>query len=643
MSTSEASLSQPDLFLTFFESHALPMWLVEPESGLIVDANPAAVDFYGYSREHLKKMRVHQINQLPANQVAEYIHQAQNQKINHFIFPHRLANGDIRQVEVHTSPIQIGDRELLHSIIHDVTERNHTVKALLASEARLKHLTDAIPGAVYQIRWQQGGAKQMDFMSRGGELLFGLAINDIVMDPELIHQIILDEDLPSFRRSLQRSAELVQPWVHEFRIRHPDGQVKWIRACATPSLEPLTSDLVWFGLFIDVTEQKQLEDQFRHAQRMEAVGTLAGGVAHDFNNLLTAITGYCELLIDDGHITKGGYELVEEIRKATDRATSLTRQLLAFSRKTVISPKLMDLNTVIRDMHRMLLRLISENIDLRIELDPKLDRILADPNQMDQVVMNLVVNARDAMPQGGDLLLQTMNVQRAQPTQWRGVEVPPGHFVRLVVSDTGTGMGAAVLDRLFEPFFTTKTGRGTGLGLATVDTIVRKAGGLIEVHTQLGQGTRFHIDLPSVAGMDGQVKQEVHALSAPKGHETILLVEDQLEVRTLCARVLQLAGYHVLDVENGPQALALSDDTKQEIALLVTDVVMPKMSGRELADRLVKQRPGIKVLYISGYNDDELLQYGIDSESRFFLAKPFTTRTLMAKVRDVLDHGAATN
>lgn len=637
----EPVVSEVALFTSFFENHSLPMWLVEPESGQIVDANPAAVDFYGYSRTHLKTLKVHNINQLPPAQVSEYVQQAKNYKLNSFIFPHRLASGEIRQVEVHSSPVASGEKTLLLSVLHDVTERIHAVKALLASEARLKHLTDAIPGAVYQIRWTQGGGKQVDFMSRGGEQLFGLAVADIALDPELITQIMLDEDRHAYLRSLHKAAENMQPWMFEFRIRHSNGKVKWIRGCATPSMDSISSDLIWHGLFIDVTEQKLLEEQFRHAQRMEAVGILAGGVAHDFNNLLTAIAGYCDLLVDDGHISTAGVELVDEIRKAAERATSLTRQLLAFSRKSVISPKLMDLNTVIRDMQRMLLRLIGENIDLRIELDPKLDRILADPMQIEQVVMNLAVNARDAMPHGGELWLQTTNVHRTEPVNSRGQDYSPGHYVRLRVLDSGIGMEQEVIERLYEPFFTTKTGKGTGLGMATVDAIVKKSGGLIEVQSSPGGGTQFLLDFPSAAAFDGQVRQEASLASAPLGNETILLVEDQMEVRSLCARVLQLAGYHVLEVENGPEALELCQRTQEAIALLVTDVVMPKMSGRELADRMVQERPGLKVLYISGYNDDELLQYGVERESRYFLAKPFTTRSLMAKVREVLDQPAS--
>ncbi|HXG12094.1 MAG TPA: PAS domain S-box protein [Gemmataceae bacterium] len=395
----------------------------------------------------------------------------------------------------------------------------------------------------------------------------------------------------------------------------------------------------------DLTEQKQTgealrrtEEQFRQAQKMEAVGRLAGGVAHDFNNLLTVITGYCEVLLgkvpDDSPLRKP----IEAIAKAGNRAATLTRQLLAFSRKQVLEPKIFDLNAVVTDMNKMFHRLIGEDITLKTVLDPRLHLVKADPSQLEQVLMNLVVNARDAMPEGGTLTIETHNVEVDDRYARAGSEIKPGSYVMLAVTDTGCGIDEKTKARIFEPFFTTKeVGKGTGLGLATVYGIVKQSGGHIEVESAPGRGTAFRIYLPQAGEAAPEPQAAPAPATAPRGHETVLLVEDEEGVRALAREVLQESGYTVLEAKDGDDALEITARHPGPIHLLLTDVVMPGMSGVALAQRLMAARSGLRVLYTSGYTDSALFRYGYQEGDADFLMKPFTRDALVRAVRDVLD------
>jgi PAS domain S-box-containing protein len=386
----------------------------------------------------------------------------------------------------------------------------------------------------------------------------------------------------------------------------------------------------------DVTERRGLEEQLRHAQKMEAVGRLAGGVAHDFNNLLTVIKGYSELMLP--HLVDGDpmRAQVDEIRKAADRAASLTRQLLAFSRRQVLAPKVLDPNAVILNMERLLRRLLGEDVALHLQFDPKAGRIKADPGQMEQVIMNLAVNARDAMPTGGHLTIETSNVVLSEPWQ-QGMKFEPGPHVLIAVSDSGHGMPKDVQNRIFEPFFTTKE-RGTGLGLSTVYGIVKQSGGYIWVYSEIGRGTTFKIYLPRV----DEVPETSHTRSTTtvkRGDETVLLVEDEDGVRALIRQMLQRYGYKVMEAANAGEAFMFSERNTEPIHLLVTDVVLKHISGRELADRITASRPQTRVLYMSGYTEDAVVRHGVLEPGIAFLQKPFTADNLALKVREVLDNG----
>lgn len=387
----------------------------------------------------------------------------------------------------------------------------------------------------------------------------------------------------------------------------------------------------------------KLEEQLRQAHKMEAIGRLAGGVAHDFNNLLTVISGYCDLLLQHPEIQEENinYKYISEIRKAGERATALTRQLLAFSRKQVMQPKVLSLNSIVTEMEKMIHRLIGEHIELVITLESDLKPIKADPHQLEQVLLNLTINARDAMPGGGKLFIETSQTVIGQGYASHHFEVLPGEYVQLTVGDTGIGMTEDVKIHLFEPFFTTKdTGHGTGLGLATCFGIVKQSGGHIEVYSELDHGTTFKVYLPVVEAVVSPALTVEVPEERPLGSETILLVEDEPMVRAFSRRVLQGQGYTVLEASNGEEGLAIVQKllVDQPLELLITDVVMPRLGGKELAERLKAYYPGLKVLFISGYTGNTIIHQHRLGSGVEFLQKPFSPGTLARKVREVLDN-----
>jgi PAS domain S-box-containing protein len=412
-------------------------------------------------------------------------------------------------------------------------------------------------------------------------------------------------------------------------LEFKDGRV-FERYSQPQKIAGRTVGRVWS--FRDVTEQRRLEDYLRQAQKMEAIGRLAGGVAHDFNNLLMVIIGHCDVLKtgDDPAVMKHS---IAEIFAASMRAASLTKQLLAFSRMQVLEPRLLDVNAVLSNLSAMLRRLIAEDIELVMNLSETPAYVSADPAQLDQVIMNLAVNAKDAMPKGGRLTVQAETIELSESCTKGVASVPPGSYVRLKVSDTGTGMSQQTVLRIFEPFFTTKElGQGTGLGLATTYGIVRQSNGYIVVESVVGQGTTFEIYLPRVEAASGVHSFMYPAAGPCRGSETILVVEDQESLRVLTKTFLEQQGYIVLEAENGLEALSLVDTYQEPIHLLVTDLVMPGIRGTEVAERLLERRPDVQVIYISGYSDEE-----VTDSAPAFLQKPFRLQELGAKIRSMLD------
>jgi signal transduction histidine kinase len=379
------------------------------------------------------------------------------------------------------------------------------------------------------------------------------------------------------------------------------------------------------------------EEQLRQSQKLEAVGRLAGGIAHDFNNLLSVILSYSDLLLNEFGSTSPHFEAVDEIRKAGERAADLTHQLLAFSRQQLLDPQILDLNATLTGVGKMLTRVLGEDVDLRIALAPDLAMVKADKSQIEQVIMNLVVNARDAMPKGGKLTIETANVLFDEACGGEHEGTAPGHYVMLAVSDTGIGMDETTQARIFEPFFTTKEpGRGTGLGLSTVFGIVKQSRGSIGVHSEPGSGATFKVYLPRALGAP-HVDEAPPGTREAHGTETILLVEDEAQVRTVATGILRKIGYTVLVASNGADALRICRECKTEVHLLLTDVVMPKMNGRELAESVAQLFPNVKLLFMSGYASDSILQHGDLGLRAGFLQKPLTPSALTAKVREVLD------
>jgi nitrogen-specific signal transduction histidine kinase len=399
--------------------------------------------------------------------------------------------------------------------------------------------------------------------------------------------------------------------------------------------------LYYVGLLEDVSGRRLLQEQLLQSQKMESIGRLAGGVAHDFNNLLTAIMGYTEMLRQDLPPDHPGQTFVDEVSKAGGRATALTTQLLAFARRQVIEPRVIDLNAVVSDTEKMLRRLVGEDIEIVTASEPDLGAVEADPSQVHQILVNLAVNARDAMPSGGTLIIETANALLDELYARSHLEVRPGRYVLLSITDTGVGMPPEVQSHLFEPFFTTKElGKGTGLGLATCHGIVKQAGGHITVTSAPGHGTTFRIFLPRVERASADAVPAVLKPPLRGGHETVLVAEDESAVRGLASLTLRAHGYTVLEASTGTEALALVERGTRVIDLLVSDVVMPGLNGRDLAERFRVLRPGIPVLFISGHAETTIAHQGILDAGVEFLAKPFTPDRLARRVREILDRRA---
>jgi PAS domain S-box-containing protein len=517
-------------------------------------------------------------------------------------------------------------------VLRDISDRNRAEQALRHGEERYRSLVSATSQVVWSTdpdgRVVEDLPTWRKFTGQSTEETHGLGWRDA------IHP----DDRKRVRESWANAVMTVSSCNAEFRIRRSDGEYRDVLNRGVPVLEKDGTIREWIGTCLDITDHKQLEEKFRQAQKMEAMGRLAGGISHDFNNLLGVIIGYSDLALTSLRLDDISRHRIEEIKKAGVRATSLTRRLLAFSRKQVLKPKVLDLNIVVAETTIMLRRLLREDIELITKLDPALDHVKADPTQIEQVIMNLAINARDAMPDGGKLIIETANTQIDQRFSHQNQgEVQFGSYVLLTVSDTGIGMDSNTRARIFEPFFTTKAqGKGTGLGLATVYGIVKQSGGSVSLHSEIGKGSIFKVYIPSVTEKLGKVQPEKPAILY-RGSGTILLVEDQESLRELSHRLLESLGYTVIEAANGPDAIRIAGQYAYPIRLLVTDVVMPGMSGHELAEMLVTSRSQLKVLYISGHADDVILHYSILKPGIAFLQKPFTRDGLAKKIQEVIE------
>jgi len=514
----------------------------------------------------------------------------------------------------------------------DQTERRLAETALRESEERYRTLVEGVRDVIFALS-PEG---TITSLNPAFETITGWRREEWVGQP--FEKLVHAEDLPFALELLGRVVRGDLRAVSQFRVATAKGEYRMGEFSATPQL--LEGRLIGIlGIGRDVTERVQLEQQLRQAQKMEAVGRLAGGIAHDFNNILTAITGYADLLLEDLRPSDSRHQDVAEIRKAADRAAGLTRQLLAFSRQQVLQPSVIDVKTLVGDLEKMLGRLLGEDVELGTRLAPDTGRVKADAGQLEQVLMNLAVNARDAMPHGGKLTLETSNVDLSEGYAADHYPARPGSYVMIAVTDTGTGMSEETQAHMFEPFFTTKEkGKGTGLGLATVYGIIKQSGGFIWVYSEVGHGTTFKIYLPRVGESADLVKGPAPARArAAGGSETVLLAEDEAPVRAVARQVLERHGYTVLEAPSAEAALDIAARYSGAIHLLLTDVIMPGLSGRELATRLADLRPEARVIFMSGYTDDAVTRHGVLEPGLAYLQKPFTPDALGQKVREVLD------
>lgn len=549
------------------------------------------------------------------------------------------ADGSVFPLEASVSRAQVDDHLFYTIIVRDITERKQAEDALRESESRFRQLAENIR----EVFWLSDPDNNILYVSPAYETIWGRTCESLYRSPNTWLEAIHVEDRERVREAtLSKAARGTYDEV--YRVIRPDGSLRWIRDQGFP-VHNAAGDVYRFaGVAEDITESKRADAvmeqqrlQLLQAQKMEAVGQLAGGVAHDFNNLLTIISGYSQILLTLLPDNDPKRTSVKAILDAGSRAASLTRQLLAFSRQAVLEPKVLDLNVVVAETEKMLRRLIGEDLLLTTVLDPKIRRVKVDPGHLAQVLMNLAVNARDAMPKGGKITIETSNLELGEAYVRTHPQVELGRYVVLTVSDTGHGMTPDVKAHIFEPFFTTKgVGKGTGLGLAVVHGIVKQSGGHIEVYSEPDIGTTFKIFLPAVEEELSTPKELPSGLNL-RGNETILLVEDEDGVRGLALLILQSHGYQVLAASDGKDALRVVAKHQGPIDLLMTDVVMPNLDGRDLAKALQPRFPRMKVLFVSGYTDDAVVRHGLLQEEVAFLQKPYTPLSLSLKTRQVLD------
>jgi PAS domain S-box-containing protein len=762
-----------------FAMNSSVMLLIDPADGAILDANAAALDFYGYSRTQLLAMRIADINTLPAAEVRQAMGSVPEERGGQFQFQHRLADGSIRDVRVSSSRIHIGERTVLHSIVSDITDRKRTetelrrtrailqaamdqspagiaiadapdgalryvnnaglfirgedrqaavdgvgieqyvgrwqlfdldgrpleddevplARAILfgeacsrefvirrtaddwrtvlanaapirdeeenvvaaivvfvditdrkqaerkwrASDELLRKLSAQVPGAIYQYQYFSGGRSCFPFASEGIRDIYEVTPDEIRQDGTKVFARLHLADRDRVITSILDSRDQLTPWSCDYRVSLPTKGVRWLRGASNPERQE-DGSVIWHGYIDDITEQKQIEAdreklqvELQQARKMDAIGRLAGGVAHDFNNMLEVIIGHTEFALDDVDPSQPIHADLREVIKAARRSADLTRQLLTFARKQVISPKVLDLNEAVRGTLKMLGRLIGENIDLEWEPQQGLWPIMMDPSQLDQILANLCLNARDAIADVGAITIRAENVVLDEASCSGQLRPAPGEYVVLSVSDNGCGMDQQTVAQVFEPFFTTKEmGRGTGLGLATVYGIVQQNRGGIDVCSEPGAGTVFAIHLPRHVGT-ATVAIDDEAAPAPRGTETILVVEDELAILKMATRMLEGQGYTVLSAATPGEGIRLGTAHPGEIDLLLTDVIMPEMNGWDLAGSLLSLRPALSCLFMSGYTADVIAQHQVLRQGTHFIQKPFTTKGLSEKVREVLD------
>ncbi len=627
-------------FELLFE-HAPDAYYINDLKGTFLDGNLAAENLTGYKREELIGMSFLKLKLLPASQIPKAAQLLALNALGKSTGPDQFTlnrrDGSRVDVEILSAPMKMGGKNVVLGIARDISERKIMEEALRESETDLRNLFETINEGVIWISPDHKILKA----NPAAEQIMKLIPSNIRGAPYSVPETeflrsdgspMPPEEMAEYRAMTER-----QPIRNvAMGLKIQSNPITWINYSAIPLFDETGELKGAVATFMDVTGQKELETQLMHSQKMEAVGRLAGSIAHDFNNVLTVISGNAEISLSKMSEDDPLRERIEGIEKAARHAEALTRQLLAFSRKQIIQPQLLDLNSVLAHLYPMLKRLIGEDVELITERDRKICPIMADPGQIEQIMVNLAVNARQAMPGGGKIIIETDEVDLDESYVLTHPYIEPGHYAMLAFSDTGCGMPDEVKSKIFEPFFTTKK-EGTGLGLSTVYGIVRQCGGSIIVYSEVDIGTTFKIFLPPAdeEGPEddyGEADEDNH-----RGTETILLVEDEASVRQLTAEILEDLGYKVHPCESPAVARQVCSDRGESIDLLLTDVVLPEQNGVKLARLLRDQIPDLRVLYMSGYTDDAIVHYGVLEQEKAFLPKPFTPAVLAAKVREVLD------
>jgi two-component system cell cycle sensor histidine kinase/response regulator CckA len=606
--------------------------------GIIKLANPALASMLGIERaDELIGQPVWQYVAPQDREMAQAYQKARKEgrsAPNNFELHLLKRDGAVIALDCMASSIAWEGGQATLATVVDMTERKRAEQGLRVSDERFRQIAENIKEAFIVV--ELDGFRPL-YLSRMWEEIWGRSLEEAYRQPMAWLQAIHPDDAGVIAEARQ-AIEKGDPIARNFRVVRPDGTIRWVRARAFPVYNANRELYREVGLVEDITDLRRTEEQLLQAQKMEAVGRLAGGVAHDFKNLLTAILGYSELVLQDLGPDHASAMDVKEIRAAGQSAENLTRQLLAFSRRQILQPQTLDLNKVLTRVDALLQRIIGEDVELTMKLTAPLGRVSADPGQIEQVVLNLAVNARDAMPHGGKLTIETANVVLDHDYVAQHTGATPGPHVMVAVTDTGTGMDQATQQRLFEPFFTTKEpGRGTGLGLATVYGIVTQSRGSIWVYSELGQGSTFKVYLPvTTEEVVAPVAMEMSPASL-SGTETVLVVEDQIEARSVICETLRRRGYTVIESVNGPDAIVKGRQVDVTIDVMLTDVIMPGMGGRRVAEVIRATRPQLKVVYMSGYTDSAIVDHGILEPGVTFVQKPFATETLLRKIREVLD------
>jgi PAS domain S-box-containing protein len=615
--------------------------VIDPDSGRFLDVNRRACAAHGYTREEYLTLGVSDIDPLVAERSWEETREEMRRAGDGvFETQHRRKDGSVFPVEVNVTFVRL-DRDYLIAVVRDITERKRAEAALTESHSLFRAVVEGTSDAVY--------VKDLDgrylLINAAGTRFLGATEAEVI--GKRASELLTPEDADAVAAHDRQVTTSGASETFEERVT-AGGVTRTFVSTKSVYRDARGDAIGVIGISSEVTDLKRLETRLWQAQKMEAAGRLAGGVAHDFNNLLTVITGYAFMLRQALPADSEACGDVEQVLSAAERGADLTRQLLAFSRRQRLQPQVIDLGQPVAAVSGMLRRVIGEDITLQTEIAPNAWPVLADPGQLEQVVMNLALNARDAMPQGGTLRLRTANVEIDGAAARDRPELPTGHYAALFVEDTGAGIAPAALPRLFEPFFTTKEqGKGTGLGLATVYGIVKQSGGFVFVDSALGRGSRFSVFLPRHEPRDEprrerpSLKAAAPAVSAPaRGAETILLVEDEVGVRVAVRRMLERQGYRVVAVADGAQAiehLAESEARGRSIDLVLSDVVMPEQGGRALGEALAARWPGQRLLYMTGYTEDEILRRGLAARGAGVLEKPFTPARLAEAVRRALD------